>query len=682
MAKYLVTSALPYANGPIHFGHIAGAYLPADIFVRFRRLCGDEVLYICGTDEHGAPIQINAEKEDISPQAYTDKWHEAIRSSFEALRIDFDNFSRTSLPVHHEWTVHMFEALHRKGFIVAKTEDQLFCEKCQRGLPDRYVEGTCPKCGYEKARGDECPACGFNLDAAELLEPHCKTCGQPAGNKPSRHWYLDLPKLKPQLEAWLDTKREFWKPNVLGEVDKFLENLRPRAITRDLKWGVPFPLPEGEGKVFYVWFDAPIGYLSSTVEWAEKHGTPEAWKEWWKDDVELVHFIGKDNISFHCVIWPAVLLGQDERFPMPANVPANEFYNLEGRKFSTSEGWYLDIVDFMKKYPPDTLRWTLARGAPETRDTQFTWKEYQVRVNSELLGNFGNLASRVLKFIKARFSGTIPERGALSDNESAALAEAAALYAQIGEEYARFSPKHASESLLKLGGIANKLIDAERPFSVYKEDPARAGTTLNVAVTILEMVATGIAPIIPGTADKIFKQLGLKGQLAERGWEGGGKQADPAGRTIGKPKHLFQRIEDARIAAEVEALQAAAEAKAQENEGPVTEEIAEPIAFEHFLATDLRVARVAAAEEVPKANKLLKLTLDLGSIERTVVSGIKPWYKPEDVVGETVLYLANLAPRKLRGVVSEGMVLMADGPDGKPVFLQPRSEVPFGTRLK
>ncbi len=682
MPRTLVTSALPYANGPVHFGHIAGAYLPADIYVRFRRLQGDEVLYICGTDEHGAPIQINAEREQVSPQAYTDRWHAVMKEAFEKLDIAFDNFSRTSLPLHHTWTRRFFTRLHDNGFILSKTEDQLYCQTCQRGLPDRYVVGICPKCEFDKARGDECPSCGYNLDASELREPHCKTCGAAASCKPSQHWYIDLPKLKPQLEAWLDTKRSYWKSNVLGEVDKFLAGLRPRAITRDLKWGVPFPLPEGADKVFYVWFDAPIGYLSSTVEWAEKQGTPEAWKDWWAEDVKLVHFIGKDNISFHCVIWPAVLLGQNAGFPLPDNVPANEFYNLEGRKFSTSEGWFLDIAEFMKKFPPDTLRWTLARGAPETRDTQFTWKEFQIRVNSELLGNIGNLASRVLKFVKARFAGTIPARTELVESERDALAETSRLYQEIAKAYERFSPKAAAELLLKLGAVGNKLIEKEKPFVVYKTDPARAGTTINVALTMLEQLAVALSPIIPNTAAHIFKQLGLSGTPAEHGWQAGQTPADPGGRAIGKPKHLFQRIEDAVVAKEVAALQAAAAAKTRESEGPETEAIAEAIPFEHFMATDLRVARIESAEIVPKADKLLKLTLEVGNMQRTVVSGIRTFYSPEEIVGQTVLYLANLKPRKLRGIVSEGMVLMADGPDGRPVFLQPRSEVTTGTRLR
>jgi methionyl-tRNA synthetase len=707
MAKYLVTGALPYANGPLHFGHIAGAYLPADIFSRFRRLSGDEVLLICGTDEHGAPILINAEKEGMSPQAYTDKWHQAIAASFAALKIDFDNFSRTSQPRHHRRTRAFFEALDAKGYITSKSEDQLFCDHCVRGLPDRYVTGICPRpeCGYEKARGDECPKCGFNIDATELKNPCCKTCGAAASLKPSEHWYIDLPKMRPLLEAWLATKRASWKSNVLGEIDKFMASLKPRAITRDLSWGVEFP--RDPAKVFYVWFDAPIGYISSTEEWAERNGRGLAWLQWWTDpEVKLIHFIGKDNISFHTVIWPAVLMGQTTpviEYILPEDVPANEFFNLEGRKFSTSEGWYLDIVDFLKTYPADALRWTLARSAPETRDSQFTWKDFQGRVNTELLGNFGNLASRVMKFIQVRFGGQVPAKTVFSAGEASALDEASQIYSEIAQAYARFSPKTAAELCLKLGSVANRLIDAEKPFSAFAQDPGRAGTTLHAAILLIERLAVALWPIIPGTAEALWSQLGLPGRPVDRGLKAGAEPEDPTGRALGEVTHLFNRIEDSAMEKEIAALKAKSEAasapKVAEDSAPApaapaataptpaaapakTEEPPKPINFDHFAAVDLRVAKIAAAETIPKADKLLKLTLSLGSETRTVLSGIREHYKPEDVLGLDVLFLANLEPRKMRGIMSEGMVLMADGPDGKPVFLSPRSAVPAGAKLR
>lgn len=688
--RILVTSALPYANGPIHFGHVAGAYLPADIYVRYKRLQGDEVLFICGTDEHGAPILINAEQAGVAPAEFAAKWHDAIKKSFDRLEIRFDNFSRTSLPLHHETTGWFFNDLLENGFITSKVEDQLYCETCQMGLPDRYVYGTCPKedCGYEKARGDECPKCGASFEATDLVEPKCKTCHQPPSRKPAKHWYLDLPALKPKLEAYHADRLGSWRSNVVGEVKKFMGGLKARNITRDLSWGIPVPLEEAEGKVFYVWFDAPIGYVSSTREWAQQQGLDDdAWKRWWQDpDTHLVHFIGKDNIAFHAVIFPAMLLGQNATYALP-DVPANEFLNLEGDKFSTSAGWFISIDEFVGRYPPDTLRWTLTRSAPESKDSEFTYKDFQTRVNTELLGTFGNLASRVLKFASAKFDGVIPAASeALPEPEQRALDALRRGVAEVAEALDGYSARTGAQKVLEVGYAANKLIEETQPFKTIKDDPARAATTINVACRLLEGLAILLAPFVPTTAKRLAAQLGLNVRSfpGDRSFGEAAEPADPAGRKIGKVKHLFKRIEDEDVAAQVEALEArAAKAKGQApaakgGDAAPAEGKAE-IDFETFLKMDLRVAKVLSAEPVKKTDKLLKLELGLeGGETRTVLSGIRQYYEPEALVGRQVIYLANLAPRKMRGIVSQGMVMAANGPEGEAILLQPDGPAPDG----
>lgn len=696
--RILVTSALPYANGPIHFGHLAGAYLPADVYVRYKRLCGAEVLYICGTDEHGAPILLNAESAGQSPREFTDHWHQAIKRTFDRCRIEFDNFSRTSRPVHHRTTTTFFQRLNAHGYVLSKTEEQLFCETDKIGLPDRYVYGTCPSCGHRPARGDECPKCGTSYESIDLLEPRCKKCDNPASKRPTLHWYLDLPKLAAELQPWFAEKLPQWRPNVSGEVQKLLKNIRPRAITRDLSWGIDVPLPEAKGKVFYVWFDAPIGYVSSTIEWAEQQGLPpEAWKTWWQDPgTRLVHFIGKDNIAFHALIFPAMLFGQREGWILP-DVPANEFLNLEGDKLSTSAGWYVDLGELLDRYPADALRWTLARNAPELKDADFTWKDFQTRVNTELLNVFGNLGARVLKFVEARYGGKIPAAAApLSEPEQTALAALRAGVEAVGAELERYSLRNASQKLLEVGYAANKLLEDAPPFKTIKTEPARAATTVNVACRLLEGLAVLLSPFVPDTAAALWRQLGLSGGPEERRWSGAAEPADPAGRQVGAVEHLFRRIEDQDVERELAALQArraavTGGAKRVESQQTTSGQPAIPapaeaaptakpeISFEAWSSMDIKVARVLAAEVVPKADKLLKLTLDIGTgTPRTVVSGIRAWYEPEKLVGRQVVYLANLAPRKLRGIESQGMVLAANDVGNVAVLLSPEREVPPG----
>jgi methionyl-tRNA synthetase len=700
-ARYLVTSALPYANGPIHFGHLAGAYLNADIWVRYKRLTGAEVLYICGTDEHGAPILVNAEKEGAHPREYTDRWHQAIKATFDKVDVKFDHFSRTSRPVHHALTQRFFTRLHEHGYITTNIEDQLYCDTCKRGLPDRFVIGTCPRCGFESARGDECPKCGASFEVTELLAPRCRTCNNAASKRPAKHWYLDLPKLRSELEPWLRKKFATWRPNVVGEVEKFLQTLRERNITRDLSWGVPVPLAEAKDKVFYVWFDAPIGYISATQELLAQRGQgPDAWKTWWQDEqTQLVHFIGKDNIAFHAVIFPAMLLGQREGYVLP-EVPANEFLNLEGGKFNKSSGWFISIDDFVAKYPADTLRWTLTRGAPETKDADFTYKDWQTKVNTELLGTFGNFASRVLKFVQARYAGKVPaSQAALGDAERRALTALGAGTHAAGEAFEQFSTRTAAEKVLEVGYAANKLIEERQPFKLINSDPAAAATAINVAVRLLDGLALLLFPFVPSTSRKLWAQLGLPGDPEQRRWSEAAEPRDPAGRAIGSlEQHLFQRVEDKTIETEVAALHAAhtgapqappakaekkkVEPKAQEKKTEAPAGPKPPITFDQFSAMDLRIAKVISAEAVPKADKLLKLELELeGGERRTVLSGIRAWYAPETLVGRQVVYLANLEPRTIRGVVSQGMVLAANDVGNVAVLLQAERAVPDGAKV-
>jgi methionyl-tRNA synthetase len=701
-ARYLVTSALPYANGPIHFGHLAGAYLNADIFVRYKRLSGAEVLFVCGTDEHGAPILVNAEKEGAHPREYADRWHQAIKKTFERVDVCFDHFSRTSRPVHYDLTQRFFTRLNEHGYISTATGPQLYCDTCKRGLPDRFVIGTCPRCKFEGARGDECPKCGHSYEPTELLDPRCRTCNNPASTRPAKHWYLDLPRIKAELEPWLQEKFGHWRPNVVGEVQRILSTLKPRNITRDLSWGVPVPLDEAKDKVFYVWFDAPIGYISSTIEWAQQQGLPaDAWRRWWQDEgTQLVHFIGKDNIAFHAVFFPAMLMGQREGYVLP-DVPANEFLNLEGNKFNKSAGWFIAIDDFVEKYPADTLRWTLTRSAPETRDADFTYRDFQTKVNTELLGTFGNFASRVLKFVQARYAGTVPAaQSPPGEPELRALEALRVGTAAAGAELDKYSTRSAADRVLEVGYAANKLIEERQPFKLINTDAAAAATAINTAVRVLDGLALLLFPFIPGTATKLWAQLGLPGKPSDRRWAEAAEPKDPAGRAIGSlEQHLFQRIDDKTIEAEVAALKAGAAAAApppvepapkKPDAAPKPEAQAAaapagpkpPISYEQFAALDIRIAKVISAEAVPKADKLLKLELELESGERrTVLSGIRAWYPPEGLVGRQVVYLANLEPKKIRGVMSQGMILAANDVGNTAVLLQAERAVPDGARV-
>jgi methionyl-tRNA synthetase len=557
MKKYLVTSALPYANGPIHFGHIAGAYLPADIFVRFLRQKGEQVIYICGTDEHGVAITINAEKEGVPYKQYVDRHHAAIKEFFDRLNIRFDHFSRTTTPGHHALSQEFFLTLHKKGFIRSAEEDQFYCAACGRFLADRYVSGACPKCGAQNVRGDECTKCGEWLDPSKIVSPSCKICGRKPEVRRARQYFLDLKAFAPGLKEWLESKTD-WKPNVRNKALSLIEEgLVERAITRDLTWGVPVPLEEAEGKVLYVWFDAPVGYISATMEWAALGGKPDAWKDWWFDkETSLVHFIGKDNIIFHTIIWPAMLLGQDKPYILPDNVPGNEFYNLQGRQFSKSEGWYIDTADFFSKYGVDALRYAIASNAPETSDSQFTWEDFQAR-NNELADSLGNLVNRCFSFIKKNFEGRIPAAAELTAEDKALLSGFDAVFAEAGKSYHSYRVRQALAQIMAMTHAANKYVNDMAPWKLRKTDLARCATVLNVASRAIMNAAILLYPVIPDTSLKI---------LAKAGLEHGGKAPDfkpYAGVLDNRPLGpddalLIVKITDDQVKLEVEKLKSSA----------------------------------------------------------------------------------------------------------------------------
>ncbi len=561
MRKYLVTSGLPYANGPIHFGHIAGAYLPADIFTRFLRQAGEEVIYICGTDEHGVAITINAEKEGVPYKQYVDRHHAAIKEFFDKLNIRFDHFSRTTAPEHYDLAQEFFLALHKKGHIKPAVEAQFYCASCSRFLADRYISGSCPKCGAGNVRGDECTKCGEWLDPSKIVSPSCKVCGKKPEIRQATQYFMDLNDFAPRLKEWLDSKTD-WKPNVRNKALSLIsEGLVKRAITRDLTWGVPVPLEEAKGKVLYVWFDAPIGYISATMEWAKLTGRPDAWKDWWFDkETKLVHFIGKDNIIFHTIIWPAMLMGQDKPYIIPDNVPGNEFYNLEGRQFSKSEGWYIDTADFFTKYGVDALRYAIASNAPETSDSQFTWEDFRLR-NNEMADSVGNLVNRCFSFIRKNFEGKIPALASeLKPEDKALLDSFAPVFAETGKFYRTYRVRAALTQAMALAHAANKYINDTAPWTLRKTDIARCGTVLNVASRAIVNAAILLYPVIPGTALKILSAAGM--QTGDKAPEFKPYDGDPGGRPLGADETLlFTKITEDQIKLEVEKLKASAKSE-------------------------------------------------------------------------------------------------------------------------
>ncbi|MGX7689347.1 methionine--tRNA ligase [Flectobacillus sp. BAB-3569] len=667
-----VTAALIYANGPIHIGHIAGCYLPADIYVRYLRSIGHDVKFVSGTDEHGVPITIKAKKEGITPQEVVDKYYKIIKDSFEEFGISFDIYSRTSNKVHHETSQEMFKNLYDKGQFVEEVTEQYFDEKAQTFLADRYIIGTCPKCSNENAYGDQCEKCGSTLSPTELINPRSALSGEKPVMKPTKNWYLPLDKMQPALEEYIASHPE-WKTNVLGQVKSWLnDGLRPRAMTRDLDWGVKVPLPDTDGKVLYVWFDAPIGYISMTKELTDE------WQKYWQDpETRLVNFIGKDNIVFHCLIFPAMCMA-DGRFILADNVPANEFMNLEGDKISTSRNWAVWLHEYLREFEgkQDVLRYALAASAPETKDSDFTWGDFQTRNNSELVGILGNFVNRAFVLTQKNFESKIPARGELTDFDRQTLDTLAELPNKIGDAIANYKFREALALVMDVARLGNKYLADTEPWKVIKTDVERTGTILNIGLQIAATLSIVSEPFMPFTAAKLSTGLGLSGL----NWSDAGN-ADllTAGSPIESIGLLFDKIEDTTVQAQIQKLQDAK--KMNELAGKEVSAIKDTIQYDDFAKMDLRIGTIEAAEKVAKSKKLLKLTVNDGLKQRTILSGIAEHFSPEDVIGKQVTFLANLAPRPMMGMVSEGMILMAEDKDGSLAFLHPSKDVWSGASI-
>ena len=670
--KYLVTSALPYANGRLHIGHIAGAYLPADIFVRWLRLHKEDVVYICGTDEHGTPISIAADQEGVSPEEIVRHYHESIKNAFDALEIEFDNFSGTARPGHYKLSQEFFLTLYKKGHILSRKTKQFYCETDHRFLPDRYVEGICPRCNATGARGDQCDACGQIYETITLIEPHCKICGNTPIIKETTHWYFQLNDFRDQLADWI-SKKDYWKENVRNFMLNLLDQgLVERPITRDLNWGVPVPLENAEGKVLYVWFEAPIGYISSTKEWAEKIGEPDRWKDYWLDpETRLIHFIGKDNIIFHALIWPAMLMGQDKTYCLPYDIPANEFMNLEGQKISTSRNWAIWVDEFIEKFPAEYLRYYLACIAPEKNDSDFSFYEFQQKVNKELNDVLGNLANRVFTLIKKHFNGLI-EPIELTDNSKKVLEEAQFLYKQIDEGYKNYQVKWNTKQAMDIARLGNRYFDERKPWAEIKNNPHSVQETLYVCLTLLRLVSVALYPVMPKSMNKLRKMMGLS-ELSE--WE----ELDlKSNYTLKEIEPLFFKLEDSVIEEEVKRLKQNAKLNSSKaNQLPVKE----LINYDDFAKIDIRVVTILFAEKVPKTDKLLHLKVNIGIEERELVAGIAEYYKPEDLPGKQALMLVNLEPRTIRGIKSQGMILAIES-EGNLTLAVPEKYSPPGSIVK
>ncbi|MBA3721781.1 MAG: methionine--tRNA ligase [Parachlamydiaceae bacterium] len=657
--KILITSALPYANGPLHFGHIAGAYLPADCYARFQRLMKRDVLYICGSDEYGIAITLSAELAGRSPKEHVDIFHQINSDFFKKLQISFDHYSRTTWEGHVETTHQYFNDLLTNGFIEERVTDQLFSEKDNKFLADRYVVGTCPRCGFDNARGDECPRCGASYESTELKNPRSKITGSALTHRPTKHWFLLLDKFKDRLTAWLETKN--WKPNVINFIKGYINDLHARAITRDMKWGISVPVKDSEGKVLYVWFDAPIGYISATKEWAQKIGKPDAWKDYWIDDkTKLVNFVGKDNIPFHASIFPAMTMGQNQPYKLVDELPANEFYNLEGRQFSKSDGWYIDLEDFFARFSTDQIRYAIASNAPETSDSEFTWKDFQQRCNSDLAGKYGNLANRVLVFIRNNCAGKVPGLDNLEPIDEEFLKSIHELVDQVANNYEQFKVRRASQLIMEIAQKGNIYFDAKAPWKDAKQEEtkSRMNTTLACCVECLKLLALVSFPIIPGAASQLWKMIGFQSELKDEDWNKVKDRKITANQPISEPAILFQKVEDDVIELEIQKLRQLSE-KHMKKPAAVTEipSIKPLVDIEDFKKLDLRVGVILQADPVPKSKKLIQLQVDLGLEKRTIVAGIGETYDSKELIGRKVIVVANLKPATLMGVQSEGMIL-------------------------
>ncbi|MGB5668412.1 MAG: methionine--tRNA ligase [Maribacter sp.] len=690
--RYTITAALPYTNGPIHIGHLAGVYVPADIYSRYLRIIGEDVAFVCGSDEHGVAISMKAKKEGVTPKEIIDKYHTIIKKSFVDFGISFDNYSRTSANIHHKTASDFFVKLYEQGDFIEETTAQLYDEEAQQFLADRFVVGTCPKCGHEEAYGDQCENCGSTLNATDLINPKSTISGAVPTLKETKHWFLPLDRYEDFLKKWiLEGHKNDWKPNVYGQCKSWLdEGLKPRAVTRDLDWGIPVPIKGGEGKVLYVWFDAPIGYISSTKEWAEREG--KDWEPYWKDkDTKLIHFIGKDNIVFHCIIFPSILKAHGD-YILPENVPANEFLNLEGNKLSTSKNWAVWLHEYLEEFPntQDVLRYTLTANAPETKDNDFTWKDFQARNNNELVAIFGNFINRVVVLTNKYYDGQVPAAGNLLEVDKEALAALKGFPKIIASSIERYRFREASQELMNMARLGNKYLAEEEPWKVIKEDEARVETIMNVALQIAAGLAVLSEPFLPFTSNKLKSILCINQELGDEVIPQGiatpkkfGSHEDgliwsavstkesllPSGHRIGKAELLYRKIEDHEIQAQLDKLEATK--KANENENKTLMPQKDTITFDDFSKLDIRVGTILEAEKMPKAKKLLVLKVDTGLDTRTIISGIAESFTPEEVVGKKVTVLVNLAPRALRGVDSEGMILMTENAEGKLVFVNP-----------
>lgn len=673
--RYLITSALPYANGPVHIGHLAGVYVPSDIYTRYLRLKGYDVISVCGSDEHGVPITIKARKEGITPQQVVDRYHEIIEKSFRRLGMSFDIYSRTSSPTHRVTASEFFRKLYDEGKFIEQTTEQFYDEEAQTFLADRYIIGTCPHCQNDRAYGDQCEKCGSTLSSNELINPRSAVSGAVPVKRETKHWYLPLDKYEPFLREWILEGHKEWKSNVYGQCKSWLDlGLQPRAVSRDLDWGIPVPVEGAEGKVLYVWFDAPIGYISAT-----KDLTPD-WEKYWKsDDTKMVHFIGKDNIVFHCIVFPSMLKAHGD-YILPENVPANEFLNLEGDKISTSQNWAVWLHEYLDEFPgkEDVLRYVLCANAPETKDNDFTWKDFQSRNNSELVAVLGNFVNRALVLTKKYYNGVVPERGALTEYDEATIEELQKIKSSLERNIEHYHFREALKDAMAYSRIGNKYLADTEPWKVVKSDPERVKTILNVALQITANTAIAIEPFMPFTAEKMLKMLAVDKFC----WEQlGSMELVAAGHTIGEAELLFEKIEDDVIQKQLDKLEASREAKLlAEAAQSVAEQKAE-VSFDDFQKMDIRVSTILAAEKVAKTKKLLKLTIDTGIDKRTIVSGIAEYYTPESLVGRQVLVLANLAPREIKGIESRGMILMAEDALGRLVLVQPEDKVMSGAMI-
>ncbi len=678
--RYTITSALPYANGPIHIGHLAGVYIPADIYARYLRLNEKDVLFIGGSDEHGVPITIKAKKEGVKPQDIVDKFHDIIKKSFKELGISFDIYSRTSKAIHHETASTFFKKLYEDGKFIEQTSAQYYDTENNQFLADRYITGTCPHCGYEKAYGDQCESCGTSLNATDLINPKSALSGNIPQLKETKHWYLPLNEYEPWLKEWIvEGHKNDWRPNVYGQCKSWIDNgLHPRAVTRDLDWGVKVPIAGADGKVLYVWFDAPIGYISASREWAQKTG--KDWEKYWKDDSsKLVHFIGKDNIVFHCIIFPAMLKAEGS-YILPDNVPANEFLNLENDKISTSRNWAVWLHEYLEDFPgkQDVLRYVLTANAPETKDNDFTWKDFQAKNNNELLAIFGNFVNRTLVLTQKYYQGKVPAKGELTNLDQQTLSELSSSPKKIGKSIENYRFREAINELMNLARLGNKYLTETEPWKIVKTNPKRVETILNIALQISANLALVSEPFLPFSSAKLKEMLLLPDGLLWK--DSGNAELLSQDVVLPKPSLLFDRIEDEAVNAQVQKLLDTKKANEAENKPLLP--VKSNISFDDFSKLDVRVGTILEAEKVAKTKKLLKIKVDTGIDQRTVVSGIAEFYKPEEIIGKQVSVLLNLEPKKLRGIESQGMILMAEDADGSMQFLAPFSAVKNGSEVK